>query len=154
MGKEFDQIQNIILIYRTWKNFSNENLYLYRITSQQSLENMKKVYGQAKVISLLKMPAQDRMVVSNCTEITPQMLNLLRSRLVMLWNHSHIVIKNTDVKFIATRLISGITFIEYAQGQKISKSNKLTSLWEQKTKEPKQDSLIRLRSPTPNGGEP
>jgi hypothetical protein len=71
----------------------------------------------------------------------------------MLWNCSHIVIKNTDVKFTATILISGITFIEYAQGQKIWKS-KLTSLLEQKTKGPKQDSLIRLRSPIPNGGEP
>ena len=47
---------------------------------------------------------------------------------------------------------SGITFIMYAQNQKIGYPNNL-SLWEQGNQKPKQDSQYRLRSHMPEGEE-
>jgi hypothetical protein len=51
-------------------------------------------------------------------------------------------------------LVSGITFIRYAQNRKIGKPNNLKFLGGNETKVPKQDSQnLRLRSHMPEGGE-
>ena len=54
---------------------------------------------------------------------------------------------------VSSYLISGITFIRYAQNRKIGKPNNL-NFRSYKTKGPKQDSQNQVRSPMPEDGEP
>jgi len=59
--------------------------------------------------------------------------------------HLPFINKNVDIKFSEQRRISGITFITYAQNQKIGNPNNLT-FWEQyTTKGLKHDSQNLLR---------
>ena len=72
--------------------------------------------------------------------------------------NEHELLKDTcnntiDIKFSAHEGVSGITFILYAQNQKMRKRNNLTFV-SNNTKGPKQDSQNQQRSPMPERGKP
>jgi len=60
----------------------------------------------------------------------------------------------TKTSILKRHDVSAITFIRYAQCQKIGKPNNFKVFGTLKTKGTKQDSQNRLRSPMPEGGVP